>query len=178
MKRVWKNRVSDESNKHCSYDELSGFSSTGSRYGFKVSGWSACLLPLCLLNRNRVAPHCSCCSGRKNNTYYPTCIDRNLVLPSLLIFDGHKYCNSLIPAAYEPISNEDSNSRKKFQKRTLFIKWFENTFFYLENFTFRTSPGVRNIFPCCTRRYSVLWITFQWIIDIMAFETHMANHFH
>jgi hypothetical protein len=49
---------------------------------------------------------------------------------------------------------------------------FENSFFCLENFTFRASPGIRDVFPCSTRCYSIFGIPFERIINVMAFEAY------
>ena len=62
--------------------------------------------------------------------------------------------------------------------KLLFVKRFENTFFCLEDFAFGTAPGVRKTLKGCTGRNPVFGISFQWIIDIMTLETHIANHFY
>jgi hypothetical protein len=64
------------------------------------------------------------------------------------------------------------------EKRILFIKGLENAFFSLENFAFRTSPGIRNLSPWCTRGDAIFGIAFERIIDIMAFKTHIPDHFY
>lgn len=59
-------------------------------------------------------------------------------------------------------------------KIILFVNRFKNAFFCFEDFTFRAVPGVRNILPCCTRLYTLLGISFQGIIDVVAFETYAS----
>jgi len=68
-------------------------------------------------------------------------------------------------------------SGHKIEWKRLIIKAFENTFFCFENFTFGTSPGIRDIFPCGSSRDTILWIAFYWIIDIMTFKTDPAGKF-
>ena len=58
----------------------------------------------------------------------------------------------------------------------LFIKSFKHTFFCLENPTFRALPGVRDIFPCSAGWNSMFWISFQGVVYIVAFETHISGH--
>jgi hypothetical protein len=55
---------------------------------------------------------------------------------------------------------------------------FENAFFCFEDFTFRTTPGIGDIFPDCARRNSVFRISLYRIIDVMAFETHIPDQFY
>ena len=52
----------------------------------------------------------------------------------------------------------------------------KTSFFCFEDFTFRTVPGVRNILSCCTKLYTLLGISFQGIVDVMAFETFASYH--
>ena len=56
-------------------------------------------------------------------------------------------------------------------QKKLFICFFKYTFFYLEDFTFRAAPGIRNIFKTRATADSGFWIPFFWIIDIVTFKT-------
>jgi len=38
-------------------------------------------------------------------------------------------------------------------------------------------PGVRDILPYCTRWYILLGISFEGIVDVMAFETYASDIF-
>ena len=59
----------------------------------------------------------------------------------------------------------------------LFINPFENSFFCFEDFTFRAVPGVRDVFPRCSGRYTLLGISFQGIINVVTFETYASDIF-
>jgi hypothetical protein len=65
---------------------------------------------------------------------------------------------------------------KRFIKK-LFIKRLEHTFFCFQDFTFRAMPCVRDILPRCSRRYTLLGISFEGIIDVMTFETYASDIF-
>jgi len=54
---------------------------------------------------------------------------------------------------------------------------FEHTFFYLEDFTFRTAPGVGKFLKGCAGRNSPFGISFFRIIDIVAFKTDISMAF-
>ncbi len=53
----------------------------------------------------------------------------------------------------------------------LFIQSFKNTFFYLEDFTFRTAPCIGEFLKGGAGRNPCFGISFFRIIDIVAFET-------
>jgi hypothetical protein len=67
--------------------------------------------------------------------------------------------------------------RERMKKRLLFVERLENAFFCLENFAFRTSPGIRNRIPWRVRGNAIFGIAPERIIDIMAFKTHIPDHF-
>jgi hypothetical protein len=69
-------------------------------------------------------------------------------------------------------------TRERMKKRLLFVERLENAFFCLENLTFRTSPGIRNLIPGRSRGNAIFGITSERIIDIMAFKTHIPDHFY
>jgi len=68
--------------------------------------------------------------------------------------------------------------RERIKKRLLFVERLENAFFCLENLAFRTSPGIRNLIPGRSRGNAIFGITPERIIDIMAFKTHIPDHFY
>jgi hypothetical protein len=70
----------------------------------------------------------------------------------------------------------NKKTRRNIKKNVLVINPFENTFFCFEDFTFRATPRVRDVFPCCSGGYSVFRIAFYRIIDVMAFEAHASYH--
>ena len=57
-----------------------------------------------------------------------------------------------------------------YQKK-LFVNFFKYTFFYLEDFTFRAAPCIRNVFKTRATADSCFWIPFFGIIDIVTFKT-------
>ena len=69
-------------------------------------------------------------------------------------------------------------TRERMKKRLLFVERLENAFFCLENLAFRTSPGIRNLIPGRSRGNAIFGITPERIIDIMAFKTHIPDHFY
>ena len=68
----------------------------------------------------------------------------------------------------------ENHKRKKNgkSKKKLFIYFFKYTFFYLEDFTFRAAPGIRNIFKTRVTADSGFWIPFFGIINIVTFKTN------
>jgi len=59
----------------------------------------------------------------------------------------------------------------------LFVQLFEHPFFYLENFTFRTTPCVGEFLKGGAGRNPCFGISFFRIIDIVAFETDPSMAF-
>jgi len=67
-------------------------------------------------------------------------------------------------------------SKKMMSETKLFVQSFKHTFFCLENFTFRALPCVRNVFPCSAWWNTLFRISFQGIVYVVAFETHISSH--
>jgi len=65
---------------------------------------------------------------------------------------------------------ENPNRQKIVNQKKLFINFFKYTFFYLEDFTLRVAPGIRNIFKTRATADSGFWIPLFGIIDIVTFK--------
>lgn len=67
---------------------------------------------------------------------------------------------------------ENHKRQKNGKSEKLFINFFKYTFFYLEDFTFRAAPGIRNFFKTRATTDSGFWIPFFGIINIVTFKTN------
>ena len=68
------------------------------------------------------------------------------------------------------VENHKQQEKRKSEK--LFINFFKYTFFYLEDFTLRAAPGIRNLFKTRSTADSGFWIPFFGIINIVTFKTN------